>query len=138
MEFRLEPIAQFAQLNKIFSRCLRFLGNRRDRHQAEDRQSRKREERLHLRSQLFGLKTELTPLTRHVDLDQNPLMQSFFLRDSINVLRERERIDAVNHFEQRQRVPDFIFLKMPNKMPVQVRWQVRNFYPRFLHSTFSE
>src|SRR6266704_2065562 len=34
--------------------------------------------------------------------------------------RERERIDAVSQFKQRQRMTNLIFLEMPDKMPAQV------------------
>ena len=65
-------------------------------------------------------------------------MKSFLFRNAVHVLRERERIDAVNHLKQRQRVPDLIFLEMTNEMPSQIRRQLRNFYSRFLNTTFAK
>ena len=44
----------------------------------------------------------------------------------------------MNHFEQRQHVPNFVLLKMANEMPAQVRRQQRNLCPRFLHAAFTE
>jgi hypothetical protein len=65
-------------------------------------------------------------------------MQSFLLRNSVYLFRERERINAMDHFEQRQRVPDFVFLEMPHEMPPQIRRQVRNFGSCFLDAAFTE
>jgi len=65
-------------------------------------------------------------------------MQSFLLCDSVYLLRERERINAMDHFEQRQRLPDFVFLKMPHEMPPQIRRQLRNFGSCFLDAAFTE
>ena len=47
-------------------------------------------------------------------------MQTVFFGDAVDVLRERERIDAVSQFKQRERMPNLIFLEMPNEMPAQV------------------
>ena len=47
-------------------------------------------------------------------------MEPFFFGNAIYLLRERERIHAVNQFEQRQRIPDLVFLEMTDKMPAQV------------------
>ena len=47
-------------------------------------------------------------------------MQSIFFGDPIYVLSERERIDAMNQFEQWQRMTDFIFLEVSDEMPSQV------------------
>jgi len=38
----------------------------------------------------------------------------------------------------RQRVPDFVLLKMSYEMPAQIRRQLRNFRPRFLNTTLAE
>src|SRR5438309_5201411 len=65
-------------------------------------------------------------------------MRSFFFRDPVHVLCERKRINTVNQFEQRQRMPDLIFLEMTDEMPAQVRRQLWNLYSRFLHATFAE
>ena len=65
-------------------------------------------------------------------------MKSIFLRDAIDLAREIERIDAVEKFEERQRVTNFVFLEMPHEMPAQVRRQLRNLGARFLHAAFTE
>jgi len=44
----------------------------------------------------------------------------------------------VNHLKKRQRVANFVVLKMPDKMPPYTRWQLRDFYARFLDTTFPE
>jgi hypothetical protein len=44
----------------------------------------------------------------------------------------------VNHFEQRERVPNFVFLEMSNEMPSQVRGKFRNLSACFLHAAFTE
>ena len=65
-------------------------------------------------------------------------MQSLFFRDPVHFLRQRKRIDAVNHFEQRQGVPDLVFLEMSDEMPAQIRRQLRNFGAGFLNAAFAE
>lgn len=138
MKLRLQAIAKLAQPDKIFPGRFVFFGNRRDRHQPQDRQSRQREQRFHLRTQFIRLKPKLTPLACHIHFKQDARMRPFFLRDPIYLLRERERIDAVDQFKQWQRVTDFIFLQMSHKMPPQIRRQLRNFYSCLLHPTFAE
>jgi hypothetical protein len=39
-------------------------------------------------------------------------MQSILMGDAINRLRELEAIDAMYHFKQRERMTDFVLLKM--------------------------
>src|ERR1700730_9704161 len=117
MELSLKLIAEFAQLNKIFSRRFSFFGDRWNCHQAQDRESWKRQQRFHFGAQFLGRETELAPLARDIDLKQNARMQSVFFGDSVYVLRERERIDAVDQFERRQRMANFIFLEVSNEMP---------------------
>src|SRR5206468_6828804 len=122
MKLRLQASAQLAQLNKIFPRSFGFLGDRRDRHKPQDRQSWQREQRFHFCAQLIGLKAELTPLACYIDLKQNSWMQTVFFGDAVDVFRERERIDAVSQFKQRERMTNLIFLEMPHEMPAQVWW----------------
>ena len=55
-------------------------------------------------------------------------MQPFFFGNAIDLLRERERIHAVNQFEQRQCMPDFVFLEVPDEMPAQVGRQFRDLH----------
>src|SRR6266702_493468 len=120
MELRLQRIAELAQRDKIFSGRFRLIGDWWNRHQTQDRQSRKREQRFHFFAQFLRGESELTPLACDVDLKQHSRMQSFLFRDSVDVLRKLDRIDAVNHFEQRQRMTNFVFLKMTNEVPAQV------------------
>ena len=65
-------------------------------------------------------------------------MHSFFIRDPVHVLRQRQRIDAVKKLKERQRVPDFVFLQMSDKMPANTRRQFRNFYSCFLNAAFAK
>ena len=65
-------------------------------------------------------------------------MQPFFVRHPVYVLRKAQRIDAMNHFKQRQCMANFVFLKMPHEMPSQIRGQLRNFCARFLDPAFAE
>src|SRR6266699_1263493 len=120
MKLRLQASAQLAQLNKIFPRSFGFLGDRRDRHKPQNRQSWQREQRFHFCAQPIGVKAELTPLACYIDLEKNSWMQTVFFGDAVDVFRERERIDAVSQFKQRQRMTNLIFLEMPDKMPAQV------------------
>src|SRR6266852_6426647 len=99
MKLRLQASAQLAQLNKIFPRGFDFLGDRRDRHKPQDRQSWQREQRFHFCAQLIGLESKLTPLTCYIDLKQNARMQTVFVGDAVDVFGERERIDAVSQFK---------------------------------------
>src|SRR2546427_5639272 len=108
MKLRLQASAQLAQLNKIFSRCLRFLGKRRNSHQTQDRQSRKREQRFHFCAKFIRPEPELASLTCYIDLKQNSWMQTVFFGDAVDVFGERERIDAVSQFKQRQRMTNLI------------------------------
>src|SRR5437879_8184520 len=120
MKLRLQASAQLEQLNKIFPRSLGFLGDRRDRHNTQDRPTWKREQRFHFCAQLIRLKAELTPLACYIELEKNSWMQAVFFGAAVDVFRERERLDAVSQFKQRERMPNFIFLEMPNEMPAQV------------------
>src|SRR6266568_3839177 len=119
MKLRLQASAQLAQLNKIFPRSFGFLGDRRDRHKPQNRQSWQREQRFHFCAQLIGLESKLTPLACYIDLEKNSWMQTVFFGDAVDVFRERERIDAVSQFKQRQRMTNLIFLEMPDKVPAQ-------------------
>jgi hypothetical protein len=65
-------------------------------------------------------------------------MHPLLFCDAVYVLRETERIDAVNHFKQWQCVPDFVLLKMSYEMPAQIRGQLGNFRSGFLNTTFTE
>src|SRR6266446_2779836 len=120
MKLRLQASAQLAQLNKIFPRSFGFLGDRRDRHKPQNRQSWQREQRFHFCAQPIGLKAELAPLACYIDLEKNSWMQTVFFGDAVDVFRERERIDAVSQSKQRQRMTNLIFLEMPHEMPAQV------------------
>ena len=65
-------------------------------------------------------------------------MHPLLFCDAVYVLRETERIDAVNHFKQWQCMPDFVLLKMSYEMPAQIRGQLGNFRSRFLNAAFTE
>src|SRR6266550_510221 len=65
-------------------------------------------------------------------------MHSVFIRDPVHLLRERERIDAVKKLEERQRMPDFVFLQMANKVPAQARREQRDLGARLLHAAFAK
>src|SRR6266404_3104927 len=133
----LERIAQLPQSDKIFSRCFSFLRERRNCHQTLNRQSVQREQRLHSVAQLVRLKSELTPLARHVHFEKNAWMQSFFFRDAVHVLCKRRRIDAMDNFKQRQRMPDLIFLEMTDEMPAQVWRHLWHLRARFLDAALA-
>ena len=88
---------------------------------------------LELRAQLLGCKTDLAPLARDIHFQQNARPQTIFLGDAVHIFRERERIDTVKEFEERQRVAHLVFLQTPDEMPAQRRRQQRNFCARLLH-----
>ena len=44
----------------------------------------------------------------------------------------------MNQLKQRQRMSNFVFLKMSDKMPPDRRGKLRNFHARFLHPAFAE
>src|SRR4051812_5079393 len=109
-----------------------------DRHQTLDGQPRQPEKSFHLLAQLFRGEPNLTPLARHVYLQQNARMQSFVFRDAVHVARELDRIDAVKKFEERKCMTDFIPLQAPDEMPAGSRWQQWNLDSRFLDAALAK
>ena len=80
-------LPEFAELDKIFSRCFRFLGQRRYAHQTFNREPGQIEQTSHVVAQLIGRKTKLTPLACDVDLEENRGMRAILLCDPLDIAR---------------------------------------------------
>src|SRR5260370_9658863 len=72
MKLRLQASAQLAQLNKIFPRSFGFLGDRRDRHKPQNRQSWQRKQPIPFCAQTIRLKTETSPPPRFIYPQKKP------------------------------------------------------------------
>ena len=63
--------------------------------------------------------TMFARFARDIYLEQNAWLHPFFIGNTLQILGERERVDPVKHFEERESVADFVLLQVPDEMPTQ-------------------
>src|SRR5947209_11125614 len=135
-----QPVAlrQLAQRAEPAARVLGALDGGRDRHQSAQPQPAERRQRLHRRLDRLRRPAALRRLQADVDLHERVHRTAPRAGAAVELAREVDAIDGVDHVEQLERVTDLVRLEVADEVPRHRPPELGDLAARLLHPVLAE